>query len=405
MRKTGVVLAIAMMAGVGVVSAVDYTSNDPGVTNDWNAAAWSPTPGTWTSNDRAFITGGAVNWTPGSHADSTTLNRVEVKASTGGTTLNINSYLRTWTGLVMNWNNTGTATINHSAAEYRLVGNDAYDSTIGYNGANNTAIYNLIGTGILKTPGDLHIGRASTGILNINGGTLDAWGPGKKLFIGSAENGHGTVNLQDGTLKYSGQRVELGVASGATGIINQTGGEFWLAGGADMYMGVASGSTVSYTISGGSIMNESGWFSVNRGSIFTVNGSGATDIELNDLNIENASTFAINLDAGGSTLVKGTAGVDFLAGQSTVLELDTIAGFNGVNGDAYDLFWAPTGLIATNDMTFANLSGTTDFDLSIVSDGGSGEFLRATVIPEPATLGLIGFVGVALVAARRFFLI
>jgi len=381
MKKSGIILAVALLATAGTVCAVDYEVNDPGVTNHWNAAAWTtngvPVTPTWTSNDKAFILGGGVSWTPTSHADSTTLNRLEVKASSGGTTLNISSYLRTWTGLIMNWNNTGTATINHSAGEYRLVGNDVYDSTIGYKGANNTAIYNLAGTGLLKTPGDLYIGRESTGILNINGGTLDAWGSGKRLYVGGATSGRGTVNLQDGTLKYSGQRVELGAASGAVGTINQTGGELWLANGADMYLGSASGGTASYTISGGSITNESGWFTVGHGGTFTVDGSGATEINLYDLNIENASTVAINLDGGGSTLVTASSasGVEFIDGT---LRLNTIAGFNGAVGDTYDLFWAQAGLINTNNMTFSEISPSVEFDLAIVAKDG-GDVLQVTV--------------------------
>ena len=86
MKKIEALLVIALMGTMGMARAVDYTKSDV-ETADWNAAAWSPGPGTWTDADRAFITGGGVNWTPGSHADSTTLNKMEVKASSGGTTL------------------------------------------------------------------------------------------------------------------------------------------------------------------------------------------------------------------------------------------------------------------------------------------------------------------------------
>ena len=399
MKKTGILLAMIVMAASGVVHAVDYTKSDA-ATADWNAAAWSPAPGTWTSSDRAFITGGTVNWTPGSHADSTTLNKVEVKASAGGTTLNINSYLRTWAGFVMNWNNTGTATINHSADEYRLVGNAVYDSTIGWKGADNTAIYNLTGTGVVKTPGTLYIGRESTGTMNINGGSYNAWGSGKRTYLGYAANGTGTVNLQSGVFQQDGDNY-LGVGYLGTGTFDQTGGEMKLLNGADLWIAVNSGSSGLYTISGGSIDNQSGWAAVGDGGTFEVDGSGATSIDLRSLDVKAGSAFRINLDGSGSTLVEAGVGV----GINGTLELDTISGFSGTIGDTYDLFWSNTGAIDTNSMTFSVLSGSTDFDLSVVSDGGSGEFLRATVIPEPATLGLVALFGGVTLWIRRTFMI
>jgi len=382
MRKTSVVLAVAWLAGVGAVSAagVDYTLNDPGVTNDWNDAAWSPLPGIWTSDDKAFVLGGAVNWTTNSHADSTTLNRVEVKATPDGSSLNISSYLRTWTGLVMNWNNTGTATINHSADEYRLVGNTVYDSRIGGRGADNTAIYNLTGTGELKSPGNVHIGWESTGIMNIDGGTLDVWGSAsnpKYLYIGSHANGTGTINLSDGLLKATSYTVVLG--DEGVGTINQTGGKLSLN--ANMVFANTNTASGTYTISGGEIDTTLGrWVLLkNAGALFVVDGSGATSIEMSRLDVADGGVVRINLDAGGSTLVKSSR-TD--AGQglrlSGTLELDTITGFNGAIGDTYDLFWAQTGNMDTNNMTFSDISGIADFELGIVAKDG-GEMLQATV--------------------------
>ena len=378
MKHKSILFALAFMAGSSVVHAVDYTVNAPGTTNDWNVAAWSPAPGTWTDADKAFILAGAVNWTPGSHADSTLLNKLEVKASSGGTTLNISSYLKTWTGLVMNWHNTGTATINHSAGEYRLVGNAVYDSTIGWKGADNTAIYNLTGTGEVKTPGRLHIGRESSGIMNINGGALNVWGD--RLYIATEIASTGTVNLTSGLLKYTSNSGYLGVGRKGHGTINQTGGVLWLTGfsagvGADLQMGVYPEGSGTYTISGGSITNESGHFSLITNVTFVVDGSGADYIDLNNLNVHTQSTFRINLDAGGGALVKGSTAIT-LGGN---LELDTISGFNGAVSDTYDLFWTQTGMIDTNDMIFANLSGIADFELGIVAKDG-GDVLQATVV-------------------------
>ena len=403
MKKSGLLLIVVLLGTAGVVHAVDYTKSDA-ATADWNDAAWSPAPGTWTDADKALITGGAVNWTDASHADSTLLNRVEVKASPAGTTLNISSYLKTWTGLVMNWNNTGTATINHSAAEYRLVGNSVYDSTIGYRGANNTAIYNLSGTGALKIPGHLHIGRESTGTLNMSGGILDVWGTDKSLYIGSAANGVGTINLSGGVLTPSGSG-KVYVGDSGSGTINQTGGKLALK--TNMILNNNATGSGTYTISGGEIDTTIGrWALLKDGALFEVDGSGASSIELSRLDAAVGSVFRINLDAGGSTLVKASradagSGVDIYG----TLELDTIAGFDGVYGDTYDLFWAQTGNMDTNSMTFANLSGSTDFDLSIVNGVDGGDVLRATVIPEPATLGLIGIVSVSMIWIRRLFMI
>jgi len=92
-----------------------------------------------------------------------------------------------------------------------------------------------------------------------------------------------------------------------------------------------------------------------------------------------------------------------------VFELDTDGTFNGVNGDVYNIAWA-SDVILTNDTlsVFTVLSGT-EFELGILENvdqygnAGTGQMLQVTVIPEPATLGMLAFVGGGMLWIRRKF--
>jgi len=394
MRKIGMLLTFALMAGAGTVSAADYnwTTGTGNWTDAWDGGGYPAT-----SSDRAFVLGGTQNLTP-TYNPGTDLTAIEVKASAGGTTLNISENIRTANSFVMSWNNTGTATVNHSAGEFRSNG----QLWVGGTGTASANIYNLSGTALLKSPNTVLIGRSNaSGILNVTGGTYDVWGSGGTQ-LGEGTGSSGTVNLSAGLFKPSGGTFVVG--NSGSGTVDQTGGKLWLN--TNMILKNNTSASGTYTISGGEIDTTLGrWALLKDGSLFEVDGSGASSIELSRLDAAVGSVFRINLDAGGSTLVKASRtdagqGVDIYG----TLELDTIAGFNGVYGDTYDLFWAQTGNMDTNSMTFANLSGSTDFSLSIVSKDG-GDMLQATVIPEPATLGLFAaFGGVALWIRRQLMI-
>ena len=82
--------------------------------------------------------------------------------------------------------------------------------------------------------------------------------------------------------------------------------------------------------------------------------------------------------------------------------MDVLAGFSGTLGDTYDLIWTANGF-QTDGMVINNL-GSTEFDWDVVTKDG-GEVLQATVIPEPATMGLFALMGGGMLWIRCRFMI
>ncbi|MDP0497742.1 MAG: hypothetical protein Q7Q73_16190 [Verrucomicrobiota bacterium JB024] len=105
----------------------------------------------------------------------------------------------------------------------------------------------LIGNG--SGYAQLFVGRDSTGILNVNGGTLTLGLDGDlaRLEVGM-DGGYGTLNMSDGLITSAqygtGQYVtyDVGWGTGSTGIVNQTGGIVDFNTAAALQIGVVGGS-------------------------------------------------------------------------------------------------------------------------------------------------------------------
>ena len=98
---------------------------------------------------------------------------------------------------------------------------DEGNITIGRFGGTGVGIWNISGTAVLNIR-DLRLaeGGASTGTLNVSGGTINQTN-GQTLL---GENGVGHVNVSGGTVNL--RRVIVGDGAGATGNLTVTGGEF-----------------------------------------------------------------------------------------------------------------------------------------------------------------------------------
>ena len=243
--------------------------------------------------------------------------------------------------------------------------------------------------------------------MNLTSGTFQK-SSGGHLYLGDAGGSTGLINMDGGTLDMSGSIIHVG--DDGYGKIDQTAGDIkagWLIAGY-----VSGGEGGDYTISGGSVDVASYIYLHYGDSSMTVDGSGADYIRANRF-LVGGHTMNINLDASGSTLIE----VDGLAGSSYysayvngTWNIDTLAGFSGTVGDTYDIMWTAVDFINTNTLNLVNV-GSTEFDWSIIdnvaSDGtaGTGKMLRVTVIPEPATLGMFAFIGGAMIWIRRKFMI
>ncbi len=279
-------------------------------------------------------------------------------------------------------------------------------------GVNGVGVLNISENGAVtnNSPNHFSIGRSGTGTLNLSDNgklivttasdfNIAAWGNGSQ----------GTVNMSGGVLRHLGNK-SLYVGRTGNGTFIQTGGEVDVA---RFILAKESGSEGFYSISGGSLSARNYITGgLNGTGTFEVLGSDATSIESANISFY-GDTLRVVLDENGSTLLVADKSINTAYnGQIDIrgtFELDTDGTFNGTVGDVYNIAWA-SDTVLTNGMTFTDLSGT-EFELSILDNvnqsgnAGTGQMLQATVIPEPATLGMIVAVGASLLFIRRKFMI
>ncbi len=448
MKRTVALLATALVAGSGF-AATNYWD---GTTGSWtNTAKWSLGTVPGDTADYAFVTNGTAQITPGA-APSGSIAQTRLGGASGAS-IDISEdvefkdiYLGDASGQI--------GAITQTGGNVVFSGN--YTTHIGRHG---TGTYNLSGGTLThnSTSGaDSHtfigVYSGAVGTFNQTGGTFIKNGTVQQnIIVGYANGSQGTVNLSGGQFLHQvGDTFTLGDLDGAQGIMNISGtaqfqlgdgvgsgssepstgwailqvgdegyGEINQTGGSldTLYMKIADSSSTGegvYTISGGSLDAHRYVYLVNGSkSTMTVEGSGIDHMKMDRFIALAGTTLNLELDAGGITVMEaeGTASDPYhdavLRGDVT---LDTLAGFSANVGDAFNLIWSANN-IETNSMTFVDLSGDYEFDWSIVdnvaSDGtaGTGKMLVATVIPEPAVLSMVVFLGGAMLWIRRKFMI
>ncbi len=148
----------------------------------------------------------------------------------------------------------GTASFTQSGGTNTVTG----DFYLGFISPGNGA-YNLSGTGSLSVGGSEYIGFAGNGVFSQSGGTHTVTGG---LYLGFVSPGNGTYNLSGGSLSVSGGEY-IGV--GGSGNFIQTGGSNTVSGGITL----GSGSSGTYTLSGGSLAADSITGNLINGGAFT----------------------------------------------------------------------------------------------------------------------------------------
>ena len=228
--------------------------------------------------------------------------------------------------------------------------------------------------------GRTQLGNATTSLgstITIDGGQMSV---ASEVIIG--ERGSGMLTVNSGTFSVGGAWLIPGYVAGGYGHITVNGGALNTAG--HIYTG----------------LNGSGDLTVGGGNVYV----GGTLIVANSA--ASVSTIAIN---GGVTSV---GGLDFGRAGTQTLDLNggqliTRGGFAaGVNNTFY---------IGSGELVFGG--GQSLYDIQNLVAGANWVFddtasvferegtVVVTSIPEPATIGLLGLFGGALIAIRRYRLI
>jgi hypothetical protein len=277
----------------------------------------------------------------------------------------------------------------------------------------STARVSVVSGGSLSA-GALEIGNAGAtgvGILSVDGGSLNVSGNSDIGLFGTARTGQ--VELNSGSITSGGNMVMGGWNAGATGRMTVNDGTYTQTGGTLTLGRTGSGTLV---MNGGTVdLTAGGWNPLRVGSssgdgIVTLNGGLLITSGFEaDWNNVDAGLAKIELN-GGQLQVEGNFGSAFRLDDNAEMAFgdDGVFAWNGNHvaefGAAVDggyITWdsAGTDMLTENwDASWANGTSVLYADYDDVNPGYTTVW--ATVIPEPASVGLLA-IGGSLLFIRR----
>ncbi|MDQ0390654.1 autotransporter domain-containing protein [Labrys monachus] len=332
-----------------------------------------------------YITGGAMAQTSG----TTHISYLAVGTGAGNTgTLNVSGGSLTFgTGLQVG-DFGGTGTVNQTGGTV-TVEQDCGDPThcatfnIGNQGGNGT--YNISGAGsVLNLSGGIFvIGRndankaASTGLLNLNGGTVSVSAGeliiGDNLVMGGGTSntpGSGTITQTAGTLSI-GADASLNLSGSGNGVYNLDGGTLAIGGTSLVgHYGNMAG-TYAFNLGGGTVRVTGSALTTDVDATL-VSGTNST-IDTNGLGAAWSGIFS-----GNGALTKAGAGTLTLSGVNTYT--------GGTTVSAGTLALSGAGTVGTGRLT---LGAGTIFDISATTSGATVGSLAGSGTIENGTKSLV----------------
>jgi fibronectin-binding autotransporter adhesin len=232
-------------------------------------------------------------------------------------------------GLIVGWSGPATGTLN--VQDNAVVNSTAREVSIGrdFNGtlaSSPTGILNINSGGIVNGV-NFRIGHGATGIVNIDGGTLNS--TGGWAIVADGGSSKGTVNMDSGSFVTS-DSLFIAMQGAAQGRFNQNGGTTNI--GNELSIGRA-GATGQLNLSGGTF-NVAGWTVVGggrdggagNGTINISNGAKFTHLQANGGDLlagwQSGSQSTINIESGGTMEYNWWVRMGVDAGSTSVMNID-----------------------------------------------------------------------------------
>lgn len=338
-----------------------------------NAFAGAPGNGGISLNITAAQTG-AVTIDSGTNVSALRMNNLTVEAGAGAFTLGdtLNAFGLTLGGVpgTHTWTNSSSNPVTISSdITWGLGGQGAHILAVG--GTGNWNFNNPIGQG----NGTLTFTKSGTGIANLNGisptaaaisvenGTLNLTGTytataTNLISAGTIASQNGILNINGGTLnanKNTIPSIAIGAVAGSRGFLNVTSGTVGTAN--EFHVGRGNGAYASLNVSGGTVTSAS-WLCVGLN---------------NDRAVLNQSGGSLTVTANRMTIGAGGAGSIGVANLSGGTFTNSVGVFVGENGTG-TLNISGTANATIGDLKFANnatsLAGTVNLLGGTLSVGG-----------------------------------
>ncbi|MCF7673768.1 MAG: autotransporter-associated beta strand repeat-containing protein [Akkermansiaceae bacterium] len=268
------------------------------------------------------------------------------------------------------------------------------------NGAGCSGTLNLV-SGAFNGNSQFIIGEQSTGVVNMDGGTLFG---GNEFWVGQGGNGNGTLTLNAGAITTTNWTV-VG-RGGSHGLLTMNGGTLTKTGGGAFIVGDQDNSTGAMILNGGDVnLNDQFWVASGGGSnkgTFTMNaGTFAVNAEIvigrggiGEFNMV-GGTFT---KTGGGNCLLGSSATTTIVHSGGVIDVQTGTTWISEWGIC-DYTLSGTGSFLANDIIVAQKGGSTG---TANFDGGNLETSKLVGGPGTSTVNFNGTQILATAANTEF---
>jgi hypothetical protein len=277
--------------------------------------------------------------------------------------------------------------------------------------ANGTGTVTLEAGGTHTLAGALTVGSSGSGTYNMLGGTLNA---AANVIVGNTATGNGAFNMSGGSLT-TGTFLQIAAAGTSNGAFKQSNGTLQINRSSTtaqgLFVAFTAGTTGLYEISGGTlnvantntgILNGANAIAGGAAGTFRIVGSAPTITVGKDYTQRPAAKLDVVIDAGGISPINlgGNAVLDGILSASF-----TATPMMGQQFPIINYTGARTGTFATFDSLVDGPLGPDTIQLSIDYGTGTNSAVVLTVVPEPASLVLVGMFlfGAAFVRCRTTY--